>query len=50
MLQKDKEVIQMNDKETMMYNRYVLGKINLKQLLEWHEKELKKEREVKNVA
>lgn len=40
----------MNDKQTRMYNMYVMGKITLKQLLEWNDKEMKKEREVKNVA
>ena len=39
----------MNDKQTRMYNLYVMGKITLKQLLEWNDK-YTKEREVKNVA
>lgn len=39
----------MNDKQTRMYNMYVMGKITLKQLLEWNDKYVK-EREVKNVA
>lgn len=39
----------MNDKQTRMYNLYVLGKITLKQLLEWNDKYVK-EREEKNVA
>jgi len=39
----------MNDKQQRMYNLYVLGKITLKQLLEWNDKYVK-EREVKNVA
>ena len=39
----------MNDKQQRMYNLYVMGKITLKQLLEWNDKYMK-EREVKNVA
>lgn len=39
----------MNDKQQRMYNLYVMGKITLKQLLEWNDKYVK-EREVKNVA
>ncbi len=40
----------MNDKQTRMYNMYVMGKITLKQLFELVEKLEVKEREVKNVA
>lgn len=37
--------------ETMMYNRYVMGKITLQELLKWHDEyKQSKEREVKNVA
>lgn len=40
----------MNEKQKRMYNKYINGKITLKELLEWNEKEINKEREVKNVA
>ena len=39
----------MNDKQERMYNMYVMGKITLKQLLEWNDRYIK-EREVYNVA
>lgn len=39
----------MNDKQERMYSMYVMGKITLKQLLEWNDRYIK-EREVKNVA
>jgi len=39
----------MNEKQKRMYNRYVMGKITLKELLEWNDKYMK-EREVKHVA
>ena len=39
----------MNIKQERMYNMYVMGKITLKQLLEWNDRYIK-EREVKNVA
>ena len=49
MLQVNQGVIIMNEKQKRMYNMYVMGKITLKQLLEWNDKYMK-EREVKNVA
>ena len=49
MLQVNQGVIIMNNKQERMYNMYVMGKITLKQLLEWDNKYMK-EREVKNVA
>lgn len=49
MLQVNQGVIIMNDKPERMYNMYVMGKITLKQLLEWNDEYIK-EREVKNVA
>lgn len=36
----------MNETEKRMYNKYVSGKITLKQLLEWHES-YKKDKESK---
>lgn len=39
----------MNDKQERMYNMYVMGKITLKQLLEWNDRYIK-EREVYNVS
>lgn len=49
MLQVNQGVITMNDKQERMYNMYVMGKITLKQLLEWNDRYMK-EREVYNVA
>lgn len=49
MLQVNQGVIIMNDKQERMYNMYVMGKITLKQLLEWNDRYMK-EREVYNVA
>lgn len=49
MLQVNQGVIIMNDKQERMYNMYVMGKITLKQLLEWNDRYIK-EREVYNVA
>ena len=49
MLQVNQGVIIMNDKQERMYNMYVMGKITLKQLLEWNDRYMK-EREGKNVA
>ena len=49
MLQVNQGVIIMNEKHERMYNMYVMGKITLKQLLEWNDRYIK-EGEVKNVA
>ena len=49
MLQVNQGVIIMNEKQKRMYNMYFMGKITLKQLLEWNDRYMK-EREVKNVA
>ena len=49
MLQVNQGVIIMNDKQERMYNMYVMGKITLKQLLEWNDRYIK-EGEKKHVA